>query len=866
MKKIFFIVVFFLCIFPAMARHVAGGELYYNYMGPGTTSGTSVYRISLRLFRDCSSNGPLLENESVTVGVYADNVIVASLRLDLEGGINSISLNTASFPCLVGNVNVCYQFGTWASVITLADNNQGYTLSRTGCCRVDNISNLAVKTSVGSNYVTRIPGRNTLPSGHNSSPQFLIKDTALVCANKSFKLDFGAVDPDGDVLTFALCDAYTAGSGSNNTPPSSGLSLLSLPYASPFNGSFPLGSKVTINPTTGIISGIAPDEGSYVVNVCITEWRNGKAFSEHRKDFILKVQNCDIIEAVLPEKIIQCNDFKVHFENLSTSSSITSYEWRVGDTSSKVFTDPTLDYTYADTGTFKATLNVTGPKGCLGAANTTVIVYPGFKPAFNIVGSCFLNPFQFIDATTTKYGTVNSWLWNLGDEGTDADTFSIKNPKYQYLTPATKIVNLVVTSSKGCIDSLHKDLVVSDKPNLQLPFRDTLICSIDTLAIPVLNSGNFLWTSTDKNILFANTAKPLVFPKTTSKYYVALSDNGCSNNDSVTVNVLPFIKVDLGNDTLICKTDTIRLRPFSQALGYQWKSSSGEVVASEKFPVVQPLVNTKYFVIANLGKCQDKDSVLVKVVPLPTAMAGPDTTICFGNRFQLKGAMIGSKVFWTPSNSLINPNTINPFAGPSKTTNYIMTVSDTLGCPKTMSDTLLVVVIPPVIANAGRDTSAVPGQSIQLIASGGQNYIWSPEIFLNDPSIFNPVATIGEGIDSIRYIVRVYSGQFCYAEDDVVIRIYRNGPDILVPTAFTPNADGKNDILRPITIGIAKLHYFSVYNRWGQLMFTTTEFGKGWDGMYGGSAQPAATYVFSAEGTDYLGKTVFRKGTSVLIR
>ncbi len=866
MKKIFFIVLFFLCLFPAMARHVAGGELYYNYMGPGTTSGTSVYRISLRLFRDCLSNGPLLENESVIVGIYADNVIAASLRLDLEGSINTISLNTASFPCLVGNVNVCYQYGTWASVITLADNNQGYTLSRTGCCRVDNISNLAVKTSVGSNYVTRIPGRNTLASGHNSSPQFLIKDTALVCANKSFKLDFGAIDPDGDVLTFNLCDAYTASSGSNNTPPSSGLSLLPLPYASPFNGSFPLGSKVTINPTTGIISGIAPDEGSYVVNVCITEWRNGKAFSEHRKDFILKVQNCDIIEAVLPEKIIQCNDFKVHFENLSTSSSITSYEWRMGDTSSKVFTDPTVDYTYADTGTFRATLNVTGPKGCLGAANTTVIVYPGFKPAFNIVGSCILNPFQFTDATTTKYGTVNSWLWDLGEQGTSADTFSIKNPKYQYLTAATKTVNLVVTSSKGCIDSLQKDLAVSDKPTLQLPFRDTLICNIDTLAIPVLNSGNFLWTSTDKNILFANTAKPLVFPKTTSKYYVSLSDNGCSNNDSVTVNVLPFIKVDLGADTLICKTDTIRLRPFSQALGYQWKSSSGELVASEKFPLVQPLVNTKYIVTANLGKCQDKDSILIKVVPLPTAMAGPDTTICFGNRFQLKGAMIGSKVFWTPSNSLINFNTLTPIAGPSGTTKYIMTVSDTLGCPKTMSDTLLVVVIPPVIANAGRDTSAVPGQGIQLIASGGQNYIWSPETFLNDPSIFNPVATIGEGVDSIRYVVRVYNGQFCYAEDDVVIRIYRNGPDILVPSGFTPNADGKNDILRPITIGIAKLHYFSVYNRWGQLMFTTSEFGKGWDGIYGGAAQPAATYVFATEGTDYLGKTVYRKGTSVLIR
>ncbi len=866
MKKLFFIVILFIYTLPALARHVAGGELYYEYVGPGSVTNTSVYKISLRLFRDCASNGPLLENEQVTVGIYSDNILLLTQRLDPVGGIQSILLNTAAFPCLVGNVNVCYQYGTWSSTVLLSDNNQGYTLSRIGCCRVDQISNLAVKTNVGSNYVTRIPGKNTLPTGHNSSPQFLVKDTALVCANKSFKLDFGAVDPDNDVLTFALCDAYTASSGSNNTPPGTSLNLTSLPYAPPFSGAYPLGTKVNINPSTGVISGIAPGEGSYVVNVCITEWRNGKAFSEHRKDFILKVQNCDIIEAVLPEKTIQCNDFKVHFENMSTSSAITAYEWNFGDASGKRSNDPVVNYTYADTGTYNATLTVKGPRGCVGAASTTVIVYPGFTPAFTILGSCFLNPFQFTDATTAKYGKVNSWFWNMGDEGTDTDTFSIKNPTYKYLAPSTKNVSLVVTSSKGCIDSLHKDLVVSDKPLLQLPFRDTLICSIDTLAIPVLNTGNFVWTSTDTHILFANTAKPLVFPKTSSKYYVAIGDNACSNRDSVTVNVLPFVKVTLGNDTLICKTDTLRLHPYSQALSYRWTSSSGEVVAAEKYPVVKPLVNTKYFVTANLGKCQDKDTVLVKVVPLPTAFAGPDTTICFGNRFQLAGTMMGSSVFWTPANSLINPNTVRPIAGPSKTTQYIITVSDTLGCPKTASDTITVVVIPPAIANAGRDTSALPGQAIQLVASGGQRYIWSPETFLNDPSIYNPVATIGEGVDSIRYKVRVYNSQFCYAEDDLLVRIYRTGPDILVPSAFTPNGDGKNDILRPITIGISRLSYFKVYNRWGQLLYTTSEFGKGWDGKFGGIAQPAATYVFVTEGSDYLGKPVFRKGTSVLIR
>jgi len=866
MKNGFFIVVFLICSLQATARHVAGGELYYEYMGPGTLFGTSTYRVSLRLFRSCDSNGPLLENEPVTVGIYANNQQVYVLPLEPVQPITTISLNTAAFPCLVGNVSVCYQYGIWSAVITLPDNVGGYTLSRIGCCRVDNISNLAQATNVGSNYITRIPGTATLPEGHNSSPQFNLRDTALVCASKSFKLDFGANDPDKDSLSYTFCDAYTSGSGSNNTPPPPNLNLVSLPYAFPYDGNLPLGNGVRINATTGIISGIAPPEGSYVVNVCITEWRNGKAISEHRKDFILKVQNCDFVEAVLPEKIIQCNDYTVHFENLSTSSSITSYAWNFGDPSGQTSADPVVNFTYADTGSYKATLFVTGPNGCVGSANTNVLVYPGFKPNFNIIGSCYLNPFQFKDVTISPFGTVNSWAWNFGELNTDTDTSSIKNPTYKYPSPSTKNISLVVTNTKGCIDSLHKDFIVSDRPILQLPFKDTLICSIDTLAIPVLNTGTFSWTSSDTHILNANTATPLVYPKTTSKYYVSLSDNGCVNSDSVTVNVLPFIKVTLGSDTTICQTDTIRLRPVSAALGYRWTASTGVNIAGVKYPLIQPLVNTQYIVTANLGKCEDHDTVIVKAVSYPLANAGLDATICFGTNIRLNGTATGSVVRWTPANSLLNANTVNPFAAPSKTTNYIFWVSDTLGCPKPATDTLLITVIPRVIANAGNDTIALPGQPIQLIATGGQRYIWSPETGLSDPSVYNPIATLYDTVDSVKYKVRVYDGQFCFAEDDIVIRVYKKGPDIIVPSAFTPNGDGKNDVLRPIPLGITKLHYFSMYNRWGQLVFTTTELGKGWDGMYQGTAQPGSTYVFIAEGTDYLGKTVFRKGTVVLIR
>jgi gliding motility-associated-like protein len=91
-------------------------------------------------------------------------------------------------------------------------------------------------------------------------------------------------------------------------------------------------------------------------------------------------------------------------------------------------------------------------------------------------------------------------------------------------------------------------------------------------------------------------------------------------------------------------------------------------------------------------------------------------------------------------------------------------------------------------------------------------------------------------------------------------------PDILVPSAFTPNSDGRNDVLKPLPFGIKVFLYFSVYNRYGQLVFKTGRAGEGWDGTIQGMPQPSGTFVYMAEGIDYLGNKIFRKGTSVLMR
>ena len=91
-------------------------------------------------------------------------------------------------------------------------------------------------------------------------------------------------------------------------------------------------------------------------------------------------------------------------------------------------------------------------------------------------------------------------------------------------------------------------------------------------------------------------------------------------------------------------------------------------------------------------------------------------------------------------------------------------------------------------------------------------------------------------------------------------------PNIYVPRVFTPNGDGTNDLLKPILVGISAFHYFSVYNRWGNLIFTSQDPNTGWDGTFKGVAQPVETYLWIAEGVNTDGKTVVQKGMVSLVR
>ncbi|KAA9035488.1 T9SS type B sorting domain-containing protein [Ginsengibacter hankyongi] len=146
--------------------------------------------------------------------------------------------------------------------------------------------------------------------------------------------------------------------------------------------------------------------------------------------------------------------------------------------------------------------------------------------------------------------------------------------------------------------------------------------------------------------------------------------------------------------------------------------------------------------------------------------------------------------------------------------------------------------------------------------SGMSTYSWSPANGLNNTHIANPIATPG---NDITYLLTITTVNGCAGTARINIKVFSH-PEIYVPTAFTPNSDAINDILEARPVGLKEFRLFSIYNRLGKLVFSTTDAGIGWNGIYHSKAQPADIYVWIAEGVSYNGTIIRRKGIVALIR
>ena len=349
---------------------------------------------------------------------------------------------------------------------------------------------------------------------------------------------------------------------------------------------------------------------------------------------------------------------------------------------------------------------------------------------------------------------------------------------------------------------------------------------------------------------------------------IARDVNGCRTNIPATIILIDTMRLELGPDSTICFGSSLTLMPQTNDSTniFKWTPAAGLNADSVKNPVATPNDTTHYILTARWGSCQRKDTITINVKHKPIPFAGRDTSICYKSFALLTGSarnLSGTVNYaWTPSATVLPPNSPIAVARPDTTQLYILTVTDNYGCNFTVSDSILVTMDPPVPAFAGNDTIAITGKPHQLMASGGVSYLWSPATNLDNPFIQNPLATLYNDT-YFRVIVTDVIG--CKGSDDVFVKVY-NGPTYYVPNAFSPNGDGLNDIFRPIPSGIKRTDYFIVYNRYGEIVFQTSKWLEGWDGRYRGKEALAGTYVWIIKGTDINGKVVEMKGTVTLVR
>jgi gliding motility-associated-like protein len=857
------------------AAHIKGGFFTYQYLGPGS-AGNLRYRITLTVYMQCNPNSGQLSNPiNFSIFNAGTNQFVRNESVSISNQYNLDK--TYDEPCITGDQRKCYYTIVVYDLadVELSSTATGYTIAYQRCCRIAGINNVISSGSVGNTFSINIPGTNIGNNATtNSSPTFLVNDTAVVCTNSFFQYSFQATDINTeDSLSYEFCAPFLGGDNGNGSAPPTATNppYTTIPYQSPYSGTQPMGASVTINPVTGLISGIAPGAtGQYVVSVCVSEWRQGVLIAKTRKELHVEVNDCQPLNAQLDPKPATCDGFTLNFQNDVTNPAGAQYLWTFGDPASGSLDTSILEtptHTYIDTGVYIVKLRVSLAGGlCADSATFLARIFPGFVPQFTAAGGCFTNPFQFTDITNPTYGVVNSWRWNFGDGSTVADTSRIRNPQWTYSSAGVKDVSMIVTSSKGCVDTIQAPVTIFDKPPITLAFKDTLICRPDAVQLNATGNGNFSWTPLT-NIVNANTGTPTVNPITTTWYYVRLDDMGCINNDSLRVRVVSFVTLNAMADTTICRTDNVQLNANTDGLQFTWTPAATINNPTIVNPFATPvLASTTYTLLARIGSCTATDDVTITTVPYPIADAGPLQTICYNTSAQLNGSHDGSSFFWSPTSYLNNPAILNPISSPPRTTQYVLSSFDTRGCPKPGRDTIIVTVLPRVRAFAGRDTSVVVGQPLQFTGTGGISYVWSPSTGLSNVNIFNPVGVYTSETDSITYKLVVRDAANCADSAFVTVKVFQTNPYVFVPTAFTPNNDGKNDVIRPIAVGMSRINYFSIYNRWGQLVFSTTINGKGWDGRIKGVLQSTNVFVWMVNAIDYTGKKFFLKGTVALIR
>jgi gliding motility-associated-like protein len=456
------------------------------------------------------------------------------------------------------------------------------------------------------------------------------------------------------------------------------------------------------------------------------------------------------------------------------------------------------------------------------------------------IESCYLtNEYQW-------QVSVNNGSWaNITGANNNSYTVPVQPPgKYKYRLLVSQAGNIQISTCR--VSSNITTVVVVPPPAKQVV--GAIICSGQTYKLPsgttVSNAGNYLDTvryAFGCDSLITNLQLAVQFPFFVNNYDTICQGNTFTLPTGVTVSSAGVyrdtIKYSTGCDSLI-RTTNLFIRPVFVKDSF--------VVICDGDAVTLPWGQTvsKEGVYSNTTRYIAGCDSLIKNVHLHVTVPVSQSLerfVCPGETYILpSGAVVTDPGF------------------------YNDTLRTPMGCDSIITFLTLNPAPPPTIQlSKSNDVNCTLGIS-KLTASGGVKYLWSPAESLNNPLIYNPVAS--PAVTTVYHVI-VTTSLGCFGEDSIAVNVSadlaKNG--IQIPNAFTPNSDGLNDCFGVKFLGAISNLKLSVYDRWGNRVFYTTNPNQCWDGRYKDKQLASGVFIYQVSATTLCGN-ITKKGTVTLIR
>lgn len=355
---------------PAIASHLAGGQMAYKYLGDSGVYHR--YQVTLTLYQDCLNGQPeaIAQDNPAYFGVYQAATPFSFIRVDSAFYASSVVVpgELVGGPCgTQASTPMCRLKKTFIINYAFPSNSMGYVVTYQRCCRNSSIVNISNPGNVGVTYSCFIPGNI-----NNNSAVFKNLPPDEIALNYPFVFDNSATDADGDSLSYELCSALDDADGNNAKPfPPAPPPFDSAVYNAPYSSGNPIHCSVPlkIDPLTGVITGTPDRTGSYLLTVCCHEWRNGVQINTTSTEFEVTVVSI----ANGPYKpdaggnitLVVGNSYQFN------AGGATMYNW----SPATYLSDPNIPNpvgTFTDVGRFTYTLHGVSDSGCTG--NDVIIV------------------------------------------------------------------------------------------------------------------------------------------------------------------------------------------------------------------------------------------------------------------------------------------------------------------------------------------------------------------------------------------------------------------------------------------------------------------------------------------------------------